>query len=138
MLGDVAGRRDDLSLADVVVFQEDDLEQVAHIRVVVHNVADLVDEVDDSLGHPVSWRSLATEDRYARGELLPFFRGQGLDLKVPVDNTEDVQLLALVLVDTLDLNIEERGGVDSNAVVLFDVLGESLFVDVSPCAISEL
>lgn len=122
VLGDVTGGRDDFSLADIVVFQEDDLEQVANIGIVVHNVTDLVDEVDDSLSHPVSRRSLATENGHARSELLPLFRGQGLDLEVPVDDTEDVELLAFILVDTLDLNIEERSGVDRDTIVLFDVL----------------
>jgi hypothetical protein len=43
-----------------------------------------------------------------------------------VDDTKDVELLALVLVHTLDLYIEESGRVDRNLVVLLDVFGEPL------------
>ena len=62
MLADVASRADDLRLADVVVLQEDDLEGIANVFVVVDDVADLVDEMDHRLRHPVPRRSLTTED----------------------------------------------------------------------------
>lgn len=47
-----------------------------------------------------------------------------------MDDTEDVQLLTLVLVNTLNLNIKERCWVDLDAVVLHDVLRESHLVGV--------
>ena len=47
-----------------------------------------------------------------------------------MDDTKDVQLLAFVLVDTLDLNIEKRRRVDLDAIVLHDVLRESHLVGV--------
>jgi hypothetical protein len=42
-----------------------------------------------------------------------------------MDDTEDVHLLALVFVDALDLNIEERCRVDLDTIVFRDVLGET-------------
>lgn len=42
-----------------------------------------------------------------------------------MDDTEDVELLALVLVNTFDLNVEECCWVDSDASRFFDVLGKS-------------
>ncbi len=39
-----------------------------------------------------------------------------------MDDAEDIKLLSLVLVYTLDLDIEERVGVDTNTSGLFDVL----------------
>lgn len=47
-----------------------------------------------------------------------------------MDNAENVELLALVLVDTLNLDVEQRSWVDSNAVVLLDVRGELDLVGV--------
>ena len=42
-----------------------------------------------------------------------------------MDDTKDVQLLTLVLVDALDLDIEKRSRVDLDIVVLQNVLGET-------------
>jgi hypothetical protein len=126
VLADVAGGADDLSLADIVVFQENDLQQVTNVLVAVDHFPDLVDEVNDRLRHPVSRSSLAAEYRHTGRELLPLFRGRLLDFEVAVDDTKDVELLALVLVHTLDLYIEESGRVDRNLVVLLDVFGEPL------------
>jgi hypothetical protein len=42
-----------------------------------------------------------------------------------MDDTEDVHLLALVFVDALDLDIEERRRVDLDTIVFRDVLGET-------------
>lgn len=130
MLRDIARRGDYLGLADIVVCEEDDLKQVADIRVVVHDIANLVDEMDDSLRHPVPWRCLATKDRHPRSELLPLLGRHGLDLQVSVDDTEDVELLTLVLVDTLHLHIEQSCRVDGDAVVLLDVLRQSYLVRI--------
>lgn len=47
MLADIAGRHDDLGLGDIVIFEEDDLEEVSDVGIVVDNTAYLVDEVDD-------------------------------------------------------------------------------------------
>lgn len=61
MFGYIASWSDDLSFADVVVFQKDDFEQVSDILVCIDNLADLVDEVNDGLGLNFS---LAHADRY--------------------------------------------------------------------------
>ena len=45
-----------------------------------------------------------------------------------MDDTEDIHGLALVLVDTLDLDIEHGLGVDSNAEGGLDVCCECLLV----------
>lgn len=106
VLADVAGRDDDLGFADIVVFQEDDLEQVSNIFVRVDDPADLVDQMDDGLCHPVSGRRLSTEDVDTRLDLLAIFRRHVLDLEIAMNDAENVQLLPLVLVHTLDLNVE--------------------------------
>lgn len=47
MFTDVRSRTDDFGLADVVVLEEDHFEEITDIWVVVHDLPDLVDEVND-------------------------------------------------------------------------------------------
>lgn len=130
VLADIRGRADDLGFADVVVLDEDDLEQVTNIRVVVDHTANFTDEMDHSLGHPVARRSLATEDVDARGNLLALLSAHLLDGQVAVDDTENVELLALVLVYTLHLYVEQRGRVHTNTGGFLDVLGQADLVRI--------
>lgn len=114
MLADVRSRANDLSLADIVVLEIDDLKQITDIFVAVYNLADLVDEMNDCFGHPISRSRFATEDGDTRSQLLLFFWRHGFDCEVPMDDTENVQLLPLVFVNTLHLNIKEGGRVDAD------------------------
>ncbi|GJC79271.1 hypothetical protein ColLi_02109 [Colletotrichum liriopes] len=110
VLAQVGSRNDHLGLADVVVLQEDDLEQIANVLVLVDDGTDIVDQMNDLLGHPVARRSLSAKDGDARRRLLAVLGRHGLEGEVTMDDTKDVHLLALVLVDTLDLDVEERRG----------------------------
>ena len=51
-----------------------------------------------------------------------------LDTVVQRDDVETIEQLPFVLVNTLDLNIEHRGGIDLNAVVGLEHVHESLLV----------
>jgi len=62
VLANVRSRGNDLGLADIVVLEEDDLQQITDILVVVDNASDLADEMNDGLSHPVPGRSLASKD----------------------------------------------------------------------------
>lgn len=66
MLAEVTGRNDDLSKGDVVVWQEEHFEQIAHSGVVVDAVAHGTDELDDALGHLVTRGCLSSEEDYSR------------------------------------------------------------------------
>jgi hypothetical protein len=107
VLGNVACRDDNLSLADVVVLEEYHLQEVANFSIVVDDLADLVDQVDDCLGHPVARCCFTTENADTRLNLLALLCGHVLQLEVAVDHTKDVQLLTLVLVNSLHLNVEQ-------------------------------
>ena len=135
VLADVRSRDNDLSLANIVVLEKDDLEQVTNLLVIVDDGSNLVDQVNDLLSHPVPRRSLATEDGHPRELLLSFLGSHGLESKVPMNDAKDVQLLPLVLVDTLDLDVKERRGVDYHTGALLDKLGKASLVcklDLSP------
>ncbi|CDC68560.1 uncharacterized protein BN503_01437 [Oscillibacter sp. CAG:155] len=51
-----------------------------------------------------------------------------LELLVECDDVQHVQELALILVETLDLHVEDGGGVQHHALALFRVGGEALLV----------
>ena len=70
MLAEIRGGTDDLRLADIVILNEDDRQEITDFRVLVHHGRNLVDEVDDGLRHPVARSSLATNDGDARHHLL--------------------------------------------------------------------
>ena len=74
VFADIGSGNDHLGLADVVVLEEDNLEQVTNILVVVDNGADSVDQVNNLLGHPVARSSLSTKDGDSGLELLPLLR----------------------------------------------------------------
>ena len=105
LLGEIGRRDDALGERDAIVRQEDDLELVAHARVVVDLVADGIDRLDDALGQVVAGRGLGGEDEDA---------GLHVELRVLQDaaiereDVEQVQVLPLVLVQALDLDVEER------------------------------
>ena len=126
MLAELRGRDDDLGLGHVVVGQEDDLEQIADLRVVVDRLGDGVDQGDDLLRHVVGGGGLSSQDGHPRHHLGPLLRGGGLDRLVAVDQRDGVHQLALVLVDPLDLDVKH--GRDGHVVACggLDVGGELL------------
>ena len=80
------------------------------------------------LGHIVPWCGLACKKYNPRVDLLALRRGHALDRQIAMDDTKDIHRLALVLVDTLDLDIEHGLGVDSNAEGGLDVCRKPLLV----------
>lgn len=135
MLANVRRRANNLGLADIVVLEENHLEKVANVRVVVHHRADGIHQVNDLLRHPVAGRRFAAKDGHARLLLLAFLQGHRLELQVAVDDAKDVELLSLVLVNSLHLNVKERRRVHVNARGRLDQLGQLHLVcvlDLSP------
>ncbi|KAF1853432.1 hypothetical protein Lal_00041062 [Lupinus albus] len=104
------GRRDDrLREAHRVVRQEHHLQAARHLGVVVHRPRHVGGELDDQLRLDVARRRLAGEDLDA-GRPVPV--RLGLDRLIERHRLEDIEQLALVLVDALHLHIEERVGID--------------------------
>mmetsp|Transcript_15458 Transcript_15458/g.26591 ORF Transcript_15458/g.26591 Transcript_15458/m.26591 type:complete len:531 (+) Transcript_15458:357-1949(+) len=138
MLGDVVGRDDDLGSGHIVVGDEDHLEQIANGRVRIHDGADGVDELDDALGHHVRWGGFATEDAHARNDVCALIRAGVLDRVVSVDDTEDVEELALVLVNTLHLDVEQGVAVHLHPASPLNERGKPLLVlvlDLDPLTV---
>lgn len=104
VLREFTGRNENLSDADIVVGDHDDLEQVSNVRVIVDGCGHVCDELHNSLGLPVGRKRFSTEHHHSRyvlrGSLLCCHL---LHLLVPVNHAHDIQQLPLVLVDTLHL-----------------------------------
>lgn len=75
---------------------------------------------------PRGTRTLAGNDGHPGRQLLTLFRTHLLDVQVAIDDAEDVHLLPLVLVNTLDLNIEQGRRVDTVAGRFLDIPMEGL------------
>ena len=71
---------------------------------------DVVGELDDQLGVVIARRRLAAEELHARHPVALRMRA---DLVVERDRLDDVEQLALVFVDALDLDVEQRRGIDA-------------------------
>ena len=104
LLRDVAGRHHQLGDRDVVVGQEHDLDPAGHVGVGVDHRRDRVDQLDDALGLLIARRGLRAEDdragRHGDGRVR-------LDPVVHGDDVEQLEQLALVLVQPLDHDIEQ-------------------------------
>ena len=95
---------------------EADFHDVVDAGIVVHHVGDPVDEADDLLGEGVARRRLTGEDE-----------GGGLDLEIGIRQTavieihhlHDVQQLALVCMEALDLDIEDGVRVNDEPALAF-------------------
>ena len=125
LLGDVGGRDDVLCRGDVVILNESDLQATVHVRIVIDLVRDSVDELNDGLRANVAWGGLGTEDEHARWHVQ---RWVFLDAVVEIQDVERVEKLALVLVQTLNLGIEDGVRVHRNTLAVFQPGGEVLLV----------
>ena len=112
LLREVGGGVDALPERDVEVRQEHDLQTAGDVGIVVDDGRDVVDELDDELRHPVARRGLGPEDDGPRDDAG---RRIGLDSVVERDDVQQLQMLALVLVQALDHHVEQGGRVDRDA-----------------------
>ena len=114
-----------LCRGDVVILNEGDLQATVHVRIVVDLVRDSVDELNDGLRANVAGSGLGTEDEHARWHVQ---RWVFLDAVVEIEDVERVEKLALVLVQTLNLGIEDGVWVHRNTLAVLQPGGEVLLV----------
>jgi hypothetical protein len=86
------------------------LQPAAHQRVGVDGFADGVNELDDELGHAIAGRGFAAEDEGSGHHLRV---GVALDALEQGEDVQELQVLALVLVQALDQHIEHGVGIDA-------------------------
>ncbi len=126
LLRQIGGWHDHFREGDAIVLEEDDLQLVADVRVVVHLVGDVVEQLDDLLGHVVPGGGLAADhDRPGHDGLV---LRVGLDAVVQRHDVKDVQQLTLVLVDPLYLDVEERSRIHLDSGLLCQIVGKLALV----------
>mmetsp|Transcript_33260 Transcript_33260/g.51758 ORF Transcript_33260/g.51758 Transcript_33260/m.51758 type:complete len:207 (-) Transcript_33260:643-1263(-) len=128
MLGDVVGGDNDLSVSDLVVGDEDELEIILGIRVGVDHGSNGIAECNNSLRDVVSSGSLASNEDSLLLDFLAVSRAHALQPLIPMDNLEDVEELPLVLVNTFDLDVEHGRRVDLDVQVMLHIGGQSLLI----------
>ena len=106
-----------LRVLDVEVGKEHHFEPPAQLRIVVDHGSHRMDELDDELGHDITRRGLGREDERAGGQigLRVAFEAQ-----IEREDVQDVEVLALVFVQALGLDVEQRIRVDHDAGALRD------------------
>ena len=80
-----------------------------------------MNQLDDQFGHPISGCGLAAEDHGPRRHLR---RAGPFEPVIHGDQVEHIQVLPLVLVQSLHLDVEERLRVDGDAGPLLDETGQ--------------
>ena len=117
LLGEIGGGDDALGERDAVVGQEGNLELTLDLRVFVDAVADDVDRADDVFREVVAGGGLGSENEHARHEVERRVLQQAA---VKREDVQQVQVLALVFMQALDLHVEERVGGNFDAALGFD------------------
>ena len=125
LLREVGCGNDALRKRNAVVWQEGNFDQVFDAWVGVDLGSHGIDGFDDELGGIVSWCGFGSEDEDAWGERL---FGILENAAVEGQNVEQIQVLTLVFVEALDLDVEEGRGIDLNAALFLNDLGEEFLV----------
>jgi len=85
---------------------------------------------DDLLGHVIARRRLAADQYAARG---PVGGVAALDAVVQMDDVQNVEQLALVLVHALDLHVEQGAGVEGYPAISLDQGGQPYLLSCLIC-----
>ena len=124
LLGDITGRDQPFRHRHIVVFHHDDFEPGADLRIVVYDLLQAQDQMNDILGNHIGGSGFRPENRRdGSGRNLA-----GLDFQVLVNDVEGVQLLSLILMETLDLDIKNGIRADFQILRFFQVCAQSLLV----------
>src|SRR5205814_2650856 len=122
------GGNDDLREADIVVGEERNFQPSGNDGIVVDYFCDVVDQLDDQLGVAVTRRGLASEYFHSRH---PVALRLVLDRVIESYGFEDIKQLPLVFVDALDLDVEQRAGIDHKSEAFPNQPRQGDFVVVS-------
>ena len=124
LLRNIRCRNDVRRLGHVVVFDHDDLQVRADLRIVHREFLQTQDQMDDILRDHIGRRRLRAEHHRDR----PFRQMALFDLHILVDRVECVHLLSLVLMQTLYLYIKNRIQVERQVLCLIEILDCLLFI----------
>ncbi len=114
------GGHQPLAHGNIVFLQVDDLQPAAYIGIGIDHGTQL-DKADDLFGQVIAGGRLGAKEIGAGLEL-----GVGvlLDIQVVLEDLQGIEVLALILMQTLDLHIEQRIGIDGDAALGLQVAGK--------------
>ncbi len=98
----------------------------------VHHLGYRIDQLDDQLGHVVTWRRFRTKDKGAWHHFDVWIR---LDAVKKRDDVQRFEQLAFVFMQTFNHNIEYRVGIYLHAGLVHDIGCQIRFIlpfDLSP------
>lgn len=125
LLGKIRGGNDFFRERDTVIRHENDFQPVRNLGVAVDDLAHGIDELDDEFCHVISGRSLGAEKNRARNNIGTRIV---LDVKIQGNGVEGIQELAFVLMQTLDLNIENRIHIHFHAADILQISGKPFLI----------
>jgi len=117
VLGHLRGWNNDLGARYIVVWEEDHFEEVTDISIAINDSADRINQLNDDLGRVVSWSCLTSNHDDTWHELgRTLMLRSVFDRQVAENHVQDVQQLAFVLMNSLDLNVVQgvEGDLDSS------------------------
>ena len=125
LLGDFAGRHQQLGDCDAVIFQKYNAQLIAYSRIALNHIAQSADELDDLFGQKVSGRGLRAEDIRLWHKRRVWII---LKPKILCQDMQRIEMLPLIFVQALDLHIKDGIGVERNAGSVKHIFGETLLV----------
>ena len=125
LFADLRRRGEQLCPGYAVVFNEDDAQLLVDARVVVDGIGKADDELENFFCEIVARGCLCAEEERVRGIIRVRVFEQPL---VYGENMQRIHVLALVLVQTLDLYVENAVWVNDLALRALNVLGKALLV----------
>ena len=125
LLADIRGRHQQLREGHPVVLQVHDLQLIPDRRVGVDFPGQVADEPDDFLSQIIPRGGFRAEDIGAGGEghVRVVLKGE-----IGMEDVQGIQVLAFVLVQPLDLDVEQGLRIDHDAVCPPDVVGEAFLI----------
>ena len=129
MLRKLSSWNDNLGAGNVIVWKENDLKEVSNRVVIVNFLGNGSDKLDDSLSVVITWSGFTTDHDDSWHKLVLSLVDWGVeDGQVSINNVENVHHLSLVLMDSLDLDIEQSVNWNIISSLLLDPVGKSLLI----------
>ncbi len=96
----------------IKIREKNDFQAFCHVRIVIYHFGNRIDKLYDKVRSKITGRGFASENngpgRYLRSRI--FF-----DPVIKCNDVEYIKMLTLVFMDMLQLNIEERSGINGNS-----------------------
>jgi len=128
VLADVRSRNQHLRERDGVVREEVKTEKIFRVGVGIEDACSVDDKADSQFGNIIARGRLSGKEDDLGIDCLPLFWGHRFQREVSMNDAHDVEGLALVLMQTLDLHVEHRMRIDLQAQSRLDVMRKTLLV----------